>query len=116
MEEVCFTLSFQLSLICFNMVRVFVLIYLAGASARFQLLFIVYPLDYSDLQRLTNLLGEFPMDCPLQDSRLSVHYKGMLLNEEKTVFYDSKIDNNDQPLEFSSGEGLVSYSNVYRKT
>jgi hypothetical protein len=31
----------------------------------------------------------------------------MLLNEEKTVFYDSKIDNNDQPLEFSSGEGLV---------
>ncbi|CAH2064186.1 unnamed protein product [Thlaspi arvense] len=51
--------------------------------------------------------SEFPMDCPLQDSRLSVHYKGMLLNEEKTVFYDSRIDNNDQPLEFSSGEGLV---------
>lgn len=116
MEEVCFTLSFLLFLICFNMVRVVVL-HLAGASARFQLLFsvyLVYPLDYSDLQRFTNLLGEFPMDCPLQDSRLSVHYKGMLLNEEKTVFYDSKIDNNDQPLEFSSGEGLVSYSNVYR--
>jgi FKBP-type peptidyl-prolyl cis-trans isomerase len=67
-------------------------------------------------RRIRDGRGEFPMDCPLQDSRLSVHYKGMLLNEEKTVFYDSKIDNNDQPLEFSSGEGLVSYSNVYRKT
>lgn len=55
------------------------------------------------------------MDCPLQDSRLSVHYKGMLLNEEKTVFYDSRIDNNDQPLEFSSGEGLVSYSMFIEK-
>ncbi|EOA23641.1 hypothetical protein CARUB_v10016839mg [Capsella rubella] len=58
-------------------------------------------------RRIQDGRGEFPMDCPLQDSRLSVHYKGMLLNEEKTVFYDSKIDNNDQPLEFSSGEGLV---------
>lgn len=48
------------------------------------------------------------MDCPLQDSLLRVHYKGLLLNEEKTVFYDTRIDNNGQPLEFSSGEGLVS--------
>ncbi|CAH8286677.1 unnamed protein product [Eruca vesicaria subsp. sativa] len=75
----------------------------------------LYLPDYSDLQRFINLLGEFPMDCPLQDSRLSVHYKGMLLNEEKTVFYDSRIENNDQPLDFSSGEGLVSYYHVYRK-
>ncbi|KAJ6778238.1 PEPTIDYL-PROLYL CIS-TRANS ISOMERASE [Salix koriyanagi] len=52
-------------------------------------------------------LGEFPMDCPLQDSLLHVHYKGMLLNEEKTVFIDTRIDNDGQPLEFSSGEGLV---------
>ncbi|KAL0867205.1 hypothetical protein Bca101_046323 [Brassica carinata] len=58
-------------------------------------------------RRIKDGRGEFPMDCPLQDSRLSVHYKGMLLNEEKTVFYDSRIENNDQPLEFSSGEGLV---------
>lgn len=48
------------------------------------------------------------MDCPLHDSVLRVHYKGMLLNEAKTVFYDTKVDNNGQPLEFSSGEGLVS--------
>lgn len=48
------------------------------------------------------------MDCPLQDSLLHVHYKGMLLNEEKTVFYDTRIHNNGQPLEFRSGEGLVS--------
>lgn len=49
------------------------------------------------------------MDCPLHDSLLRVHYKGMLLNEEKTVFYDTRVDNDGQPLEFSSGEGLVSY-------
>lgn len=53
-------------------------------------------------------LGEFPMDCPLQDSQLRVHYKGMLLNDEKTVFYDTKVNNDGQPLEFRSGEGLVS--------
>lgn len=49
------------------------------------------------------------MDCPLHDSLLCVHYKGMLLNEEKKVFYDTRVDNDGQPLEFSSGEGLVSY-------
>lgn len=55
-----------------------------------------------------NQLGEFPMDCPLHDSLLRVHYKGMLPDEEKRVFYDTRVDNNGQPLEFSSGEGLVS--------
>lgn len=48
------------------------------------------------------------MDCPLHDSLLRVHYKGMLLNEGKTVFYDTRVNNDGQPLEFSSGEGLVS--------
>uniref|UniRef100_A0A2N9HPV3 peptidylprolyl isomerase n=1 Tax=Fagus sylvatica TaxID=28930 RepID=A0A2N9HPV3_FAGSY len=47
------------------------------------------------------------MDCPLHDSLLRVHYKGILLNEERRVFYDTRVDNNNQPLEFSSGEGLV---------
>ncbi|XP_056176967.1 peptidyl-prolyl cis-trans isomerase PASTICCINO1 [Syzygium oleosum] len=58
-------------------------------------------------RRIRDGRGEFPMDCPLHDSRLQVHYKGMLLNEEKTVFYDTRVDNDGQPLEFSSGEGLV---------
>ncbi|KAM7464011.1 hypothetical protein LguiA_032132 [Lonicera macranthoides] len=58
-------------------------------------------------RRMHDGKGEFPMDCPLHDSQLRVHYKGMLLNEEKTVFYDTKVDNDGQPLEFSSGEGLV---------
>lgn len=48
------------------------------------------------------------MDCPLHDSLLRVHYKGMLLDEERTVFYDTKVDNAGQALEFCSGEGLVS--------
>ncbi|KAI3782585.1 hypothetical protein L2E82_12636 [Cichorium intybus] len=58
-------------------------------------------------RRIRDGKGEFPMDCPLQDSQLRVHYKGMLVNEEKTVFYDTRVDNDGQPLEFSSGEGLV---------
>lgn len=58
-------------------------------------------------RRIHDGRGDFPMDCPLHDSLLRVHYKGMLLNDEKTVFYDTRVDNNGQPLEFSSGEGLV---------
>ncbi|KZV53412.1 hypothetical protein F511_10198 [Dorcoceras hygrometricum] len=58
-------------------------------------------------RRIRDGRGEFPMDCPLQDSLLHVHYKGMLLNEEKTVFYDTRVDNDGHPLEFRSGEGLV---------
>ncbi|KAH9736245.1 peptidylprolyl isomerase [Citrus sinensis] len=58
-------------------------------------------------RRIRDGKGEFPMDCPLHDSLLRVHYKGMLLNEEKKVFYDTRVDNDGQPLEFSSGEGLV---------
>ncbi|PSS32648.1 Peptidyl-prolyl cis-trans isomerase [Actinidia chinensis var. chinensis] len=58
-------------------------------------------------RRIRDGRGEFPMDCPLHDSLLRVHYKGMLLSEEKLIFYDTKVDNDGQPLEFSSGEGLV---------
>ncbi|KAL2509634.1 Peptidyl-prolyl cis-trans isomerase PASTICCINO1 [Forsythia ovata] len=45
-------------------------------------------------RRIHDGRGEFPMDCPLHDSLLRVHYKGMLLNEENIVFYDTKVDNN----------------------
>lgn len=58
-------------------------------------------------RRVRDGKGDFPMDCPLHDSVLRIHYKGMLMNKEKTVFYDTKIDNDGDPLEFSSGEGLV---------
>ncbi|KAG6640123.1 hypothetical protein I3843_10G141800 [Carya illinoinensis] len=58
-------------------------------------------------RRIRDGKGEFPMDCPLHDSQLRVHYKGMLLNDEKRVFYNTRVDNGGQPLEFSSGEGLV---------
>lgn len=51
--------------------------------------------------------GEFPMDCPLHDSLLRVHYRGILLDESKSVFYDTQVDNDGEPLEFCSGEGLV---------
>ena len=53
--------------------------------------------------------GEFPMDCPLQDSLLCIHYKGMLPDEGGKVFYDTRVDGNGQPLEFESGEGMVRF-------
>ncbi|KAH9301633.1 hypothetical protein KI387_013216, partial [Taxus chinensis] len=58
-------------------------------------------------RRIRDGNGEFPMDCPLQDSLLCIHYKGMLPDEGGKVFYDTKFDGNGQPLEFSSGEGMV---------
>lgn len=58
-------------------------------------------------RRVVDGKGEFPMDCPLHDSLLRVHYKGMLLDEPKSVFYDTRTDNDGEPLEFCSGEGLV---------
>lgn len=52
--------------------------------------------------------GEFPVDCPLHDSTLRIHYKGMLPSEKDTVFYDTRRDNaGGDPLEFKSGEGMV---------
>lgn len=47
------------------------------------------------------------MDCPLDDSILQIHYKGMLPAEGGRVFYDTRVNNEGQPLTFSSGEGLV---------
>ncbi|KAH9605321.1 hypothetical protein KSS87_022449 [Heliosperma pusillum] len=59
-------------------------------------------------RRICDGRGDFPMDCPLQDSRLRVHYRAMLLDDKKSVFYDTRVDNDGQPLEFSSG--FVEYS------
>uniref|UniRef100_A0A251VH36 peptidylprolyl isomerase n=1 Tax=Helianthus annuus TaxID=4232 RepID=A0A251VH36_HELAN len=59
-------------------------------------------------RRIRDDKGEFTIDFPLQDCRLRVHYKGMLNNEENRVFfYDTRVNNHGQPLEFSLGEGLV---------
>jgi hypothetical protein len=66
---------------------------------------------YTSLSSL-QISGEFPMDCPLHDSLLRVHYKGILLDEPKSVFYDTRADNDGEPLEFCSGEGLVNISTL----
>ncbi|GLJ21531.1 hypothetical protein SUGI_0398520 [Cryptomeria japonica] len=58
-------------------------------------------------RRIKDGKGEFPMDCPLQDSLLYIHYKGMLPDEGGKVFYDTHVNGNGEPLEFRSGEGMV---------
>jgi FKBP-type peptidyl-prolyl cis-trans isomerase len=58
-------------------------------------------------RRIRDGTGEFPIDCPLQDSVMCIHYKGMLLEGGK-IFYNTRTDNpGGEPLEFASGEGAV---------
>jgi hypothetical protein len=54
--------------------------------------------------------GEFPMDCPLQDSVLRIHYKGFLPDKGGQLFYDSRKEPGGEPVTFGSDEGLVRYS------
>ncbi|KAJ7558929.1 hypothetical protein O6H91_04G061800 [Diphasiastrum complanatum] len=58
-------------------------------------------------RRLRDGKGEFPVDCPLQDSVLRIHYKGILPDDGGKVFCDTRVDNDGEPLEFGSGEGRV---------
>ena len=62
--------------------------------------------------------GEFPMDCPLEDSTLRVHVKGSL--PDRTVFWDTRAgvgggesaplpEVAGEPYEFATGEGLVRF-------
>ncbi|XP_024390652.1 peptidyl-prolyl cis-trans isomerase PASTICCINO1 isoform X1 [Physcomitrium patens] len=57
-------------------------------------------------RRLRDGLGEFPVDCPLQDSVLRVHYKAMLPDDGGRIFIDTR-SNGGEPVEFASGEGVV---------
>lgn len=50
--------------------------------------------------------GEFPVDCPLQDSVMRVHYKATLPGDEGRIFIDTR-SNGGEPVEFASGEGVV---------
>ena len=50
--------------------------------------------------------GEFPVDCPLQDSVMRVHYKAMLPDDGGRIFIDTR-SNGGEPVEFASGEGAV---------
>ena len=42
-------------------------------------------------------LGEFPVDCPLQDSAMRVHYKAMLPDDGDRIFIDTR-SNGGSPL------------------
>ncbi|GAQ88614.1 peptidyl-prolyl isomerase PASTICCINO1 [Klebsormidium nitens] len=67
-------------------------------------------------RRLVHGEGDFPMDCPLEDSTLAVHVTGRL--PDGTVFWDThgSVGGGEsaplpevagQPYEFATGEGLV---------
>ncbi|KAI5078705.1 hypothetical protein GOP47_0006376 [Adiantum capillus-veneris] len=59
-------------------------------------------------RRIQDGRGEFPMDCPLQDCVLRIHYKGYLPRAGGLIFFDSRKDNEGgEPVVFGSDEGLV---------
>eukprot|EP00246_Nothoceros_aenigmaticus_P002994 TRINITY_DN13922_c0_g2_i1.p1 TRINITY_DN13922_c0_g2~~TRINITY_DN13922_c0_g2_i1.p1 ORF type:complete len:199 (-),score=43.41 TRINITY_DN13922_c0_g2_i1:53-619(-) len=57
-------------------------------------------------RRIRDGQGDFPMDCPLEDSILKIHYKGLLPADCERIFIDTR-ENEGEPFQFSSGEGLV---------
>lgn len=59
-------------------------------------------------KRLVDGEGEFPVDCPLEDCVVRVHYKGSLPEEGGRVFVDTRKENAGTPVEVGTGEGLVS--------
>ncbi|KAL2610005.1 hypothetical protein R1flu_028578 [Riccia fluitans] len=56
-------------------------------------------------RRVKDGIGEFPVDCPIQDSTLRIHWRGKLPKEGGRIFHDTRSDG--QPYEFRSGEGMV---------
>ncbi|BBN20032.1 FK506-binding protein 4/5 [Marchantia polymorpha subsp. ruderalis] len=56
-------------------------------------------------RRVKDGKGEFPVDCPLQDSILRIHWRGKLPREGGRVFYDTRAEG--RPFEFRSGEGML---------
>eukprot|EP00850_Spirogloea_muscicola_P021397 SM000247S08286 [mRNA] locus=s247:33528:38946:+ [translate_table: standard] len=51
--------------------------------------------------------GEFPVDCPLEDSTVRFHYKGTLPDDDGRTFLDTRKTGSGQPLEVGTGEGLL---------
>lgn len=57
-------------------------------------------------RRLQDGVGEFPVNCPLQDSVLRIHYKTLLPDDGGRTVFDSR-SNGGEPIVFASGEGVV---------
>ncbi|KAA6416871.1 MAG: peptidyl-prolyl isomerase PASTICCINO1 [Trebouxia sp. A1-2] len=58
-------------------------------------------------RRIKEGTGQFPMDCPMADSRLQIHYRGYVINTGQEFVNTRGADSNAQPLEFDSGMGIL---------
>eukprot|EP00850_Spirogloea_muscicola_P013212 SM000088S23753 [mRNA] locus=s88:483697:489033:+ [translate_table: standard] len=58
-------------------------------------------------RRLRQGQGEFPVDCPLEDSTVLLHYKGTLPDDDGRTFLDTRKTGSGDPLEIGTGEGLL---------
>ncbi|KAL0030965.1 hypothetical protein WJX79_005290 [Trebouxia sp. C0005] len=58
-------------------------------------------------RRIKEGTGQFPMDCPMADSRLQIHYRGYVVNTGQEFVNTRGADSNAQPLEFDSGMGIL---------
>lgn len=56
--------------------------------------------------RIVQGKGEFPMDCPMEDCQVKIHYKVKKQNNGKDWMYNSKNESNE-PLEIELGRYLL---------
>ncbi|KAK9805627.1 hypothetical protein WJX72_008874 [[Myrmecia] bisecta] len=56
-------------------------------------------------RRVKDGVGEFPIDCPIEDSRVRVHYRGYLTATGETFIDTRGADGNSAPVEFDTGMG-----------
>ncbi len=57
-------------------------------------------------RRVKDGRGEFPMDCPLEDNRVCIHYTACMVSTGQIVV-DTRQTPPGQPLEFDTGMGAA---------
>lgn len=58
-------------------------------------------------RRVKDGRGEFPMDCPLEDNRVQVHYTARLASTGQTVLDTRGPSGAGTPVEFDTGMGSI---------
>lgn len=58
-------------------------------------------------RRVKDGRGEFPMDCPLEDNRVSIHFVARLMASGQAVLDTRGPSGSGPPVEFDTGMGSV---------
>ncbi|KAL3145165.1 hypothetical protein ABBQ38_001764 [Trebouxia sp. C0009 RCD-2024] len=58
-------------------------------------------------RRIREGTGQFPMDCPIQDSKVRIHYRGYLADTGQEFINTRDPDEDREPYEFDTGMGVL---------